>query len=262
MPGSVKLAERYAVKVYYEGEAYYGFQPLKDKPTVGGVILRALQESGLISDRREAIFQAASRTDRGVSALGQTIAFNTREKFSLGRLNAYLPEDVRAWAWSKVPLNFNPRKQALRRRYLYVAPYGGEDFKAMVEASHLLAVHLQPPVEVKLRLEDSLIHFTFTSKSFVRGLIRRLVSLLLKAGRGEFSLKELEEKLGGEGLASLRLPLAPPEPLLLLDVEYGFPFQVDESELRRLLGRLAWKACRLETFKACLKLLGERLAQL
>lgn len=259
-----KTPTRYAVKVYYDGRGYFGFQPQKGLPTVGGTILDALKASGLVEDPSRAGLQAASRTDRGVSALGQTVSFTTWERFTLGRLNAYLPEDIQAWAWAKVPLNFNPRKEALRRRYLYVAPHQGEDLKCMVEASSLftsektLEFGFKPLESIRISLNRGFISLTFTSKSFTRGLVRRLTTILLKAGREKLKLESLYSLLRGEGFKRFSSPPAPAHSLTLLEAEYNLPFQVDEEAYGRLREKLAWEASRLEALRSCLKLLEER----
>jgi len=255
---------RYAVKVYYDGRRYYGFQPQKGLPTVGEALIKALKASKLLSERVEAKFQAASRTDRGVSALGQTIAFNTAESFTVRRLNAHLPEDIQAWAWVKVPKTFNPRREALRRRYFYVAPYKGEDFKCMVEASSLftsekaLEFGFRPLESVKVSLHDDFINFAFTSKSFTRGLVRRIATILLKAGASRLRPQELYSRIKAEGFSRFSSPLAPAASLILLEVEYGFPFHVDEEAFTRLREKLSWEASRLEILRNCLKLFEEK----
>jgi len=261
---SLRLPTRYAVKVYYDGRGYYGFQPQKGLPTVGETLIEALKDSKLVSGKDEARFQAASRTDRGVSALGQTVAFNTAESFTVKRLNAHLPEDIRAWAWAKVPRTFNPRREALKRRYLYVAPYRGEAFNLMVEASQLftsektLEFGFNPLESVKVSLHEGFISFVFTAKSFIRGLVRRIVTVLLKAGAEELKPGELYSRIKAEGFNRFSSPLAPAIPLMLLEVEYGFPFHVDEEVSTWLRDKLSWEAARLEILRNCLKLFEEK----
>jgi len=258
--------KRYAVKVYYDGKNFYGFQLQKDRRTVAGEICLALLRSRLIKSLEEAFFQAASRTDRGVSALGQTIAFTTEENFSLRRFNAFLPSEIQAWGWAEVPLNFNPRREAKLRTYVYVYPYNGEDFCLMVEAARLICEKLvfgfyvgrdgktypKKLKELKVRLRGGNVFLTFSSKSFSRGLIRRLVTLIFEVAKGSLGLDRLKEFLEVGGWEKLGLPLAPPENLLLLDVKYGFRFNVDEEAKKRLIDRLKRDVCLGEIKKVCL----------
>ncbi|MHC1586701.1 MAG: hypothetical protein ACXQTV_04075, partial [Candidatus Hecatellaceae archaeon] len=112
-------------------------------------------------------------------------------------------------------------------------------------------------VEVKATLAGEVIRFYFTSKRFTKGLIRKMVTAMLKVGRGELRLEEFRERVEEAGFERLPLPLAPPEPLILLEVEYTFPFQVNSQAVKRLMEKLQRQVCRLETLKACLKFLGE-----
>lgn len=263
-PNPLKPPTRYAVKVYYDGRGYHGFQPQKGLPTIGGTLIEALKASGLVASVEEANFQAASRTDRDVSALGQTIAFNTAESFTVGRLNAHLPGSIQAWAWARVPRTFNPRREALRRRYLYVSPYRGESLQSMVEASALftsekaLEFGFRPLEALKVSLQEGFLTLTFTAKSFTRGLVRRLTTVLLKAGAEGLKLDELYQRLKAEGFNKFSSPPSPPSPLILLEVEYGFPFKVDFEAVRRLREKLSWEAARLEMLRNCLKLFEEK----
>ena len=262
MQGKADEVRRYAVRVFYDGRGYYGFQPQKDKPTVGGAIIKALLDSGLISDPKEFKFGAASRTDRGVSALAQTIAFNTKEKFTVGRLNAYLPADIRAWAWREVPLNFNPRKAALERVYLYTVPYHGENLEPMLEASKLLTSSevlnygFKPLRRIEINLVGEFLVFRFAAKGFTRGFIRRLVSALLKVGSGRIRLEEFTDRLRSEGLSRLGLPLVRSEPLMLLWVDYGFSFNIEAKVVEEIIDKVSLEASRLWTLKECLKTLS------
>jgi tRNA pseudouridine38-40 synthase len=66
---------------------------------------------------------AAGRTDTGVHALGQVVAFDLDWKHSSEELqqalNAYLPLDVAVRRVQLVPSNFHPRRDAISRTYHY-----------------------------------------------------------------------------------------------------------------------------------------------
>ena len=68
---------RIAVKFAYDGRKFYGFARQPRLKTVEENILNILVENGFIKDPKESHFRSASRTDKGVSALGNVIAFNT-----------------------------------------------------------------------------------------------------------------------------------------------------------------------------------------
>ncbi|MEM3512796.1 MAG: tRNA pseudouridine(38-40) synthase TruA, partial [Thermoplasmata archaeon] len=68
---------RIAVKFGYDGTLFHGYQRQKNAETVEGRILSFLVDKNLLSANPR--FASASRTDAGVSALGNVVAFNTPE---------------------------------------------------------------------------------------------------------------------------------------------------------------------------------------
>ena len=85
---------RVALTIEYDGTAYSGFQYQKNTRTIQEEIENAIHR---FSGERVRI-NSAGRTDAGVHAKGQVIAFDTmstEETSSLIRgLNFYLPDDI------------------------------------------------------------------------------------------------------------------------------------------------------------------------
>lgn len=113
---------RYQVILAYDGSRFQGFQRQAVRPgelTVQGVFEAALQQLGW---QGRAIL-AAGRTDRGVHAAGQVVAFDLEWKHSpealQSALNAFLPADVVVQAVRLAAPDFHPRYGASRRRYSY-----------------------------------------------------------------------------------------------------------------------------------------------
>ncbi len=75
---------RFALRIAYDGTAFYGFQRQPDVRTVeGGELIRVLSKlGGVISDAGgSSNFKGASRTDRGgVSAFFNVVAFDTENR--------------------------------------------------------------------------------------------------------------------------------------------------------------------------------------
>ncbi|RHZ52577.1 hypothetical protein Glove_460g46 [Diversispora epigaea] len=73
---------RIALKVAYFGWNYHGFETNvpneKRRPTIEGQLFSALMKAKMISDPSECNFTKCGRTDKGVSSLGQVVAFNVR----------------------------------------------------------------------------------------------------------------------------------------------------------------------------------------
>src|SRR3989442_5567448 len=102
---------RIAMRVAYGGGDSHGRARQPGLPTVEGEILRALVRTHAIRDARTSRFQSASRTDRGVSALGNVVAFDTL----LGPEGAARGFNAKArgvWSWAVASADdaFNARE--------------------------------------------------------------------------------------------------------------------------------------------------------
>lgn len=108
---------RYRARVEYDGTDFAGFQVQPGARTVQGELEAALAR---LNDGRRVRISAAGRTDAGVHALGQVIAFDYGGRLpraDLARaLGALLPRDVAIHGLRQVPRGFQPRR-ALRREY-------------------------------------------------------------------------------------------------------------------------------------------------
>ncbi|MFB6085688.1 MAG: tRNA pseudouridine(38-40) synthase TruA [Halodesulfurarchaeum sp.] len=108
-----------AYRVAYDGRAYHGFQRQPDVPTVEDALCSGLRELGLEFEGTPPGYAAAGRTDRGVSALAQTVAFDAPEWLTPRAFTTHLPEDVHVWASASVPEDFHATHDAISREYTY-----------------------------------------------------------------------------------------------------------------------------------------------
>ena len=116
----------YRAVVAYDGTGYFGFQRQADgTPTLQGELESALERV----TGQQVTLKAAGRTDTGVHATGQVIAFELDWRHSpedLGRaLNANLPDAVAIRSLDEAEQGFHPRFDARSRVYeytLYAAP--------------------------------------------------------------------------------------------------------------------------------------------
>jgi tRNA pseudouridine38-40 synthase len=115
---------RYQVKLAYDGSDFQGFQrqlyPKSESPTtVQSCVEAALSQLGW----QGSAILAAGRTDAGVHALGQVIAFDLDWKHETEELrtalNAHLPPQVSAIHVQTAGDSFHPRYAAIARRYRY-----------------------------------------------------------------------------------------------------------------------------------------------
>jgi len=114
-----------AFRVAYDGREYAGFQRQPHATTVEGTLLRALAKHGIL-DRGDGPthatppgYAAAGRTDAGVSAVAQTVAFEAPDWLTPRAFNGHLPGSVRVWAAADVPAGFHATHDAVRRTYRY-----------------------------------------------------------------------------------------------------------------------------------------------
>ncbi len=108
------------MRLAYDGTDFAGYQVQPGERTVQGVVESALaaMHGGPIGT------SAAGRTDSGVHATGQYVAFMTDlasipEERWVAALNGHLPRDVRVQAARFVPPEFHARFSARRRHYRY-----------------------------------------------------------------------------------------------------------------------------------------------
>jgi tRNA pseudouridine38-40 synthase len=204
---------RYAALVEYDGTDFAGFQVQPGARTVQGELEAALAK---ISGGNRVIVVAAGRTDAGVHASGQVIAFTDpkgRTVAELARaLDALLPVDVAIRKVRRVPAGFNPRYAARYREYRYTVWNGPRsplrerfalgvrdqlDTAAMERAGSALVgrhdfsafgvLHRQPVRtvhSVRVRREGQLVTIDVAADAFLRQMVRRIVAALLEVGHG------------------------------------------------------------------------------
>ncbi len=225
---------RLALRIAYDGRPFYGHQRQPDARTVEGECIAALKSARILRDPQEAFFRSASRTDRGVSAVGNVIAFDSSLKpdAALGAFNDRA-HDVWAWAVAEVPEGFHPR-HARERWYRYHL-YDAYSLPSLREAASLFvgehpmgSFTSDPPAvpmpirSVDVARDDDAIVVDVRAPSFRRGMVRRIISALVGHARGETDLTEIRAALQGE---RHDFGMVPPEPLFLMEVSYDFPFR-------------------------------------
>jgi tRNA pseudouridine38-40 synthase len=234
-----------AYRVAYDGGPYYGFQRQPDVTTVEDTILDALRALDVLGDDEDTPpgYAAAGRTDAGVSARAQTIAFEAPDWLTPAALNSELPADVRAWASADAPEDFHATHDATSRTYTYYLYAPDASDKRAHETLDALAgehdFHNLTPDEdgtvrtlsTELDRDGPFLVVELTAGGFARQLVRRAVAVVAEIARGEASLDRVETVLSERALSGpAGVAPAPPEPLVLTDVRYpGVRFAVDDA---------------------------------
>jgi tRNA pseudouridine38-40 synthase len=236
--------------VAYDGTEYSGFQRQANAPSVQAVLEAALAQV----TRETATVLAAGRTDAGVHAVGQVIAFDTAWRHGLDdlrrALNAVLPTAIAVLEMAEATPGFHPRYAARSRRYrytIYNAPVRSPlarhyslhvaeplDVTALRQAAqyligdHDFAAFGQPPqgestVRQVLVAEwggvPPLLIFDIEANAFLYRMVRSIVGTLLLVGRGEMSTEEFAAVLASRDRGRAG-PTAPSHGLCLMEVTY------------------------------------------
>ncbi len=243
-----------AYRIAYDGRPFHGFQRQPDVPTVEGTLLAALAELGVTGGESDGPtrptppgYAAAGRTDAGVSALEQTVAFAAPDWLDPAALNGPLPADVRAWAAADVPSDFHATHDAAWRSYRYflyaptldaaaardlLARFEGEtdlrDLTADPDGDTIRTVH-----ETTATRDGDFVVVDVRADGFVHESVRRLVRYVERRLDPERSAPSPARLLGPERLDGPEgIGPAPPEPLVLRRVHYpDVAFDTDRAAL-------------------------------
>jgi tRNA pseudouridine38-40 synthase len=231
-----------AYRLAYDGRPFHGFQRQPDVPTVEDAVLDGLDALGVTDGDPPPEYAAAGRTDRGVSAVAQTIAFEAPDWLGPAALNAELPASVWAWATADAPAGFHATHDALAREYVYHLYAPDADAARAGAACEALAGrhdfhNLTPDEEGTVRElavdcepDGDYLLVTFHAGGFARQLVRRAVSVVSAVAAGEADLGRVERVLAAKPLdGPAGVAPAPPVPLVLTDVDYGLRFDADEA---------------------------------
>ena len=223
------------MKIAYAGEPFHGFARQPDAHTVDGEVRFALRAAGICPDPTAGRLEVASRTDRGVSAIGNVVAFDTswRPDAVVGAFNDRA-EDVWAWAFAEVPDDFRAR-HAIERWYRYhllddIPPdrlrealtlfVGEHDFRSFTTDPPRGAFDID---RVDVSSEDNSTIIDIRARSFRRGMVRRIVAAAVAYAQAEVGLVDIRNALEG---AKRDFGAVAPEPLFLMDVRYAAPFRI------------------------------------
>ena len=240
---------RFRATVEYDGTEFAGFQAQPKARTVQGELEAALAR--LSGGIRQPVM-GAGRTDAGVHATGQVIAFTYPGRLSAEALtealNGNLPTDVAVRDLRRAPAGLNPRYAARYREYRYTIWNGPRsplrertalwvrmdlDIAAMTRAATALegrhdfsafgGADPQPVRTVhriRVRREGPVVTIDVRADAFLRGMVRRIVAALLAVGTGRLEAGAVSDLLAA-GSPALAGAAAPARGLCLRRVVLG-----------------------------------------
>ena len=240
-PAAVRLAFR----VSYLGSRFYGSQIQADRRTVEGEFIAACMRLKLFDNWRRAGFQSAGRTDRGVHACGQVIAFSTLfPERAVHTINTQLPPDCWCTAYAYAGEAFHPRYDARSRTYRYYFSEPPEEIEILKQAacqfigehnfSNFARVGDKNPyrkiLATRVATEDGFVFFEVTAQSFLWHQVRCMATALLRIGNGDEDEDSITRMLDGH--ANRPLQPAPAEGLILWNTDCGISWSPLSSRER------------------------------
>ena len=241
----------------YDGTKYSGWQEQKNARTVAGQLRKAAEDFLGV----EVELHGAGRTDAGVHARAQVAHMRARVKRRfppaddvLRGVNERLPSDVCLIDVDEVENDFHARNDAAARTYVYqISKRRSAFFKkyvwwvrepldvaAMTRAARMLVgrhnfVCFRAPdpsrpdestivvvEDAGIDVEGDLILFHITASHFLWRMVRRVVGVLVRLGKGEIAIEDFIRLLEGnaDGRLDVAAWTAPASGLFLERVEY------------------------------------------
>lgn len=239
---------RVALKFAYNGKDFTGYARQPGQRTVEQSLLNLLIERKIFNDAKTSFFRTASRTDRGVSALGNVCSFDTI--FSKKTILDLLTKDISEifiYGVQSVDTDFYPR-HALKREYRYYLRKKDFDTDALLSAAKLFTGKHNfsnfariEPLKNPMRTIDNIVIIEkkdflildFYAQTFLWNQIRRIVSALEKKAKGEISDKQISSALE-QPEVKVDFQIAAPNPLILKNVTYDFSFEYAKDYKKNL----------------------------
>ena len=239
--------------IEYDGKDFNGWQKQPDNavPTVQGEVEKALSDFF----KKEITVIGASRTDRGVHALGQRAVIDVDTTVPIEKLplavRPFMPEDIVITDAIVVDDDFHPRFNCVNKTYVYKI-YNGQyknpicrkytefcykhldenkmneaskaflgihDFKAFAASGNSSKTTVRTVFDIGVKREGDFVSITVTGDGFLYNMIRIIAGTLMLAGEGRISYKDIEEVILSLDRAKAG-KTAGPEGLTLLQINY------------------------------------------
>jgi tRNA pseudouridine38-40 synthase len=242
----------YCAVLQYDGRNFYGWQRLRDHPTIQAELELALE--GAFARRVAAV--GAGRTDRGAHAEGQVAGFRLIQEHPpetvAAALNQRLPPQIRVVEARRVALSFHACTSAVGKRYQYRIDTAEElassragrvwqlperlDLASMQRAAHLLLGQqdfasfatksrfargstVRELQEAAVSQRGDAFVFEFQASSFLYHMVRNIVRALVKVGQGRYAPEQITTILAARDRAASP-GSAPASGLYLMQVFY------------------------------------------
>jgi len=263
-------AVKVALGIEYDGAAFHGYQLQRNAASVQEALEAAIGQVAATPVR----ITAAGRTDTGVHATGQVVAFDAPVARPLSAwqrgVNALTPEAVKV-VWARVVDGaFHARYSAVSRRYQYLfyeadspspllrgravqvrklddegmhraaqSLLGEHDFSGFRGAGCQSASPFRCVHRIAVHRANNLVILDVTANAFLLHMVRNIAGVLQQVGEGVRAPGWVSGILAGRD-RTIAGRTAPPEGLYLVAVHYpGYDFpEAEPPGLLRALGGL------------------------
>lgn len=246
------MKTRIRLTIEYDGSHYHGFQIQENGLTVQEVLEKAIFK---LTGERIGLL-GAGRTDSGVHALGQVAAFDSSSSIPGERwkmaLNSVIPGDIRVIESCTTHPQFNPRFDALSKRYIYLIYrpvrgstffrhyalcsseplnlaamqaaagflVGSHNFRAFCASGSSAKTFERRVIKCVVEEKEPFIRLDIEGEGFLYNMVRIIMGTLMEVGRGKYPPTWISEVLESRD-RSRAGPTAPPQGLYLVRVTYA-----------------------------------------
>jgi tRNA pseudouridine38-40 synthase len=238
--------------IQYDGSGYSGWQKQPGKKTIEAELMIAI-ENLLCCDKVK--IEGSSRTDAGVSALGQVANVFLDTPIPTDRLaraiSIYLPKEIVVTEAVDMPDDFSAISDTKSKLYRYsiytgktrpvmqvnhcwhrpgkldVAPMqeaskqfvGEKDFKSFATACDKRSCSVRTIYKCEVTQEDLWIYVDVEANGFLYNMVRNIVGTLVEIGRGRWQPDCIEKILEAKNRCAAG-PIAPAQGLCLMWIRY------------------------------------------
>ena len=248
---------KFKLYIEYNGTNYSGWQKQGNAKTIQGTLIKAINEAFAITKGKNKFIdlQGSGRTDAGVHAIEQVAHLECETMLAPEiiklKLNDLLPSDINILEIEKVNNIFNARHSAKSRQYLYVISKrrtafekkfvwwikdtldvnkmkgsallfnGMHDFRNFAEKDKEDKSTKCLIEKIEITENKDKIFIRIKASHFLWKMVRRIVGILVEAGRGNFIELDIEKLLTNNktGIEPAKYT-APPSGLFLEKVNY------------------------------------------
>jgi tRNA pseudouridine38-40 synthase len=238
--------------IQYDGSSYSGWQKQPGRKTIEAELITAIENLLCCEDIK---IEGSSRTDAGVSALGQVANVFVDTPIPTERMakaiSQYLPKEIVVTDVVDVPDDFSAIKDTKTKLYRYsiytgktrpvlevnhcwhrpgkleVAPMqkasakliGEHDFKSFATAADKRSSSVRTILHCEVTQEKDWIYIDVEADGFLYNMVRNIVGTLVEIGRGRWQPDCIEKILKAKNRTAAG-PIAPAQGLCLMWIKY------------------------------------------